>query len=123
MDSQASPLTLGLLPEPGTRWGRFVLSYGMQSVVITFFVIVAILHPEVLVAPVHDYHFVTLVSTPPPIPQTPAPVKHFSVPTPKFTEPVTPRPEAMRVPTELVRKKQPVPEEQAPKVELAAKKD
>jgi TonB family protein len=123
MDSQASPLTLGLLPEPGTRWGRFVLSYGMQSVVITFFVIVAILHPEVLVAPVHDYHFVSLVSTPPPIPQTPAPVKHFSVPTPKFTEPVTPRPEAMRVPTELVRKKQPLPEEQAPKVELAAKKD
>jgi TonB family protein len=123
MESQASQLTLGLLPEPRTRWGRFVLSYGVQSVVMAFFVITAILHPEVLVAPVHDYHFVSLVSTPPPVPQEPAPVKHFAVPTPKITEPVEPRPEAMRVPTELVQKKKPLLEEQAPKVELAAKKE
>ncbi len=123
MDSQASQLTLGLLPQPRTRWGRFVLSYGMQSLVITFFVIAAIAHPEVLVLPVHDYHFISLVNTPPPIPHTPAPVKHFPVPAPKIVEPVAPRPEAMRVPPELVRKKLPVPEEQAPKVTLAAKKE
>ena len=123
MDSQASQLTLGLLPEPRTRWGRFVLSYGAQSVVVTICVIIAILHPEVLVAPVHDYHFVSLVSTPPPIPQAPAPVRHFDVPTPKLTQPVQPRPEAMRVPSELVQKKLPVPEEQLPKVALAAKKE
>jgi len=123
MDSQASQLTLGLLPEPRTRWGRFVLSYGVQSVVMAFFVIAAIVYPEVLVLPVHDYHFVSLVSTPPPVPQAPAPVKHFPVPIPKITEPVTPRPEAMRVPAELVQKKPPVPEEQAPKVTLAAKKE
>ncbi len=123
MDSQASQLTLGLLPEPRTRWGRFVLGYGMQSLVVTFFVIAAIVHPEVLVLPVHDYHFISLVNTPPPIPHTPQPVKHFPVPTPKITEPVTPRPEALRVPQELVLKKLPVPEEQAPKVVLAGKKD
>lgn len=123
MDSQASQLTLGLLPEPRTRWGRFMLSYGVQSVVVAFFVIAAVVYPEVLVLPVHDYHFVSLVSTPPPVPQTPAPVKHFPDPAPKISEPVTPRPEAMRVPTELVQKKPPVPEEQAPKVTLAAKKE
>ena len=121
MDSQASQLTLGLLPEPGTRWGRFVFSYGIQSLVMAFFVIIAIAYPEVLVLPVHDYHFVSLVSTPPPVPQAPAPVRNF--PVPKITEPVTPRPEAMRVPSELVQKKLPVPEEQAPKVALAAKKE
>jgi len=121
MDSQASQLTLGLLPEPGTRWGRFVLSYGIQSLVMALFVIIAIAYPEVLVLPVHDYHFVSLVSTPPPVPQAPAPVKNF--PVPKITEPVTARPEAMRVPSELVQKKPPVPEEQAPKVALAAKKE
>ena len=121
MDSQASQLTLGLLPEPGTRWGRFVLSYGIQSLVMALFVIIAIAYPEVLVLPVHDYHFVSLVSTPPPVPQAPAPVKNF--PVPKITEPVTARPEAMRVPSELVQKKPPVPEEQAPKVTLAAKKE
>src|SRR5258708_23093339 len=121
MDSQASQLTLGLLPEPSTRWGRFVLSYGVESVVVAVVVIAAVAYPDVLDVPVHDYHFRPLVSTPPPVPQPPATVKHF--PVPKISEPVAPRPEAMRVPTELVRKKAPVPEEQAPKVALAAKKE
>jgi len=121
MDSQPLELTLGLLPEPRRRWGRFVLGYGLQSVVVAVFVIMAIAYPEVLVFPVHDYHFVSLVSTPPPVPQAPAPVKNF--PPPKITEPVMPRPEAMRVPAELVQKKLPVPEDQAPKVTLAAKKE
>jgi len=124
MDSQASQqLTLGLLPEPGTRWGRFVLSYGMQSVVMALFVIMAIAYPEVLVMPVHDYHFVSLVSTPPPVPQAPAPVKNFPAPAPKIVEPVTPRPEALRVPLDVPRKKPPVPEDQAPKVTLSASKE
>jgi len=123
MDSQASQMTLGLLPQPRTRWERFVLSYGVQSLVVTFFVLIAVLYPEVLVLPVHDYHFISLVNTPPPVPDTPAPVKHFPVPTPKITEPVAPRPEAIRVPAELVQKKPPVPEEQAPKVTLAAEKE
>ncbi len=123
MDSQASQMTLGLLPEPRTRWGRFVLGYGMQSAVMAFFVIAAIAYPEVLVLPVRDYHFVGLVNIPPPVPQAPAPVKHFPVSLPKIAEPVTPRPEALRVPSELVRKKTPVPDEQAPKVTLAASKE
>ena len=123
MDSQASQLTLGLLPEPRTPWGKFVLSYSVQSVVVVFFLLIAILHPDVLEPRERDYHFVSLVSTPPPIPQAPAPVKHFPVPVPKISEPVTPRPEALRVPSELVRKKAPVPEDQAPKVTLAATKE
>jgi TonB family protein len=95
----------------------------VQSAVAAFFVIAAIMHPDVLEPRERDYHFVSLVSTPPPVPQNPAPVKHFPAPTPKIVEPVIPRPEAMRVPSELVRKKLPVPEEQAPKVTLAAKKE
>jgi TonB family protein len=127
MNSQASDLTLGLLPESRTRWEKFVFSYGVQSVLLTFFVIVGIMHPDVLEPRDRDYHFVSLVSTPPPIPQAPAPVRHFSAPpptpTPKISEPVTPRPEAMRVPTELVQKKVVVPEEKVPEVTLAAKKE
>lgn len=103
MDSQASQLTLGLLPEPRTRWGRFAFSYSVLSVATAGFLIYFIMHPDALEVN-HDYHFVSLVSTPPPIPQTPAPVKHFPIPPPKIAEPVTPRPEAMRVPTELVKK-------------------
>lgn len=121
MDSQVSHLTLGLLPKPQTHWERFALSYGAQAFLVAFFVVLAILNPDALDLPVHDYHFISLVSTPPPVPQTPAPVKSF--PVPKVTEPATPRPEAMRVPQELVQKKLPVPEEQAPKVSLAASKE
>ncbi len=122
MDSQVLQLTLGLLPEPRTRWGRFVVSYGMQAAVVTLFVVAAIAHPEVLVLPVHDYHFVRLVDTPPPIPQSPAPVRNF--PAPKIAQLVTPRPQALRVPPELTRPKpQPVADIQPPKVTVAVNKE
>ena len=123
MNSQASQLTLGLLPESRMHWGRFVLSYGVQSLIVAFFVVAAIVYPDVLDVPVHDYHFVSLVNTPPPVPQTPAPVKTFPAPVAKITEPVTPRPEAMRVPAELVQPKKPVVQEEPPKVTLAATKE
>jgi len=120
MDSQASELTLGLLPERRAPWGKFVLSYGAQSLVVAFLLVAALIYPEVLAMPVHDYHFISLVSTPPPVPQAPAPVKNF--PTPKIAQLVTPRPEALRVPAELTARKKPdVPEVQAPKVNVAAK--
>lgn len=123
MNSQTSAMTLGLLPEPGTRWGRFIVSYGVQGVLVAAIIIFAIAHPEVLVPPSHDYHFISLVPTPPPVPDAPAPIRHFSEPKPAIIEPEMPRPEAIRVPTELVRKKPPVPEDQAPKVKLDAKKE
>ena len=77
MNYQASQLTLGLLPEPRTRWGRFVFGYGVQSLVLAFFVITAIIYPDVLDVPIHDYHFISLVNTPPLVEDTPAPVKTF----------------------------------------------
>ena len=124
MNSQASELTLGLLPEHRTRWGRFIFSYGVQSVVLATFVIAAIAFPEILVMPTHDYHFIGLVNTPAPIPQKPAPVRNFPTPTPKIAEMVTPRPQALRVPAEIAQpKRTPVPEVEAPKVTMAASKE
>src|SRR3954463_6440697 len=122
MDHPASQLTLGLLPEPRARWHKFVFSYGVQTIITMAALISAILHPEILEIPMRDYHFVSLVNTPPPVPQKPAPVRTF--PTPKMAEVITPRPEALRVPRELtVPEKKDLPEIQAPKVELAAKID
>src|SRR6266550_735552 len=122
MDYPASQLTLGLLPEPRARWQKFVFSYGVQSLIMVFALVSAILHPEILEIPLRDYHFVSLVNTPPPVPQKPAPVRTF--PTPKIAEVVPQRPEALRVPKELtIPKKKDIPEVQAPKVELAAKID
>jgi TonB family protein len=123
MSSQVSEMTLGLLPEPRKHWERFALSYGVQSLLVAFVMVAALLNPEVLMPPVHDYHFVTLVSTPPPVPQAPAPVKNFPVPTPKIVEPVTPRAEALRVPKELVLPKKPLVQEELPKVAVAANKE
>ncbi len=119
-----SQLTLGLLPEARTRWGRFVVSYGMQSAVITLFVIAAIAQPAILVLPVHDYHFIGLVSVPAPVPQAPAPVKNFPVPrlVARITPPVTPRPQALRVPAEITRPKIQVADIQPPKVAMAPAK-
>src|SRR5258708_24678763 len=119
MDFQASQLTLGILPEPRARWQRFVFSYGVQSAILTFALVSAVMHPEILELPERDYHFVSLVNTPPPVPQKPAPVRNF--PTPKIAEDITPPPEALHVPKELqVPKKAPLPDVQPRKVERAA---
>jgi TonB family protein len=121
MHSQDLQLTLGLLPEARTPWEKYVISYGVQSLVLALFVITAVIYPQVLVLPIHDYHFVSLVDTPPPIPQQPAPVRDLHIPKP--VEMTTPRPDAIRVPQELLAKKKPeTPEVQAPKVNLAANK-
>src|SRR5262249_42979171 len=117
-----SRLTLGLLPEPRARWKKFVFSYGVQTAILTASIVAGLAYPEILEMPLRDYHFVSLVNTPPPVPQKPAPVRTF--PKPKVVEIPTLRPEALRVPAELrVQKKVEVPETQAPKVELAAKLD
>jgi len=121
MDSQPLEMTLGILPDPRARWQKFVFSYGVQSVLVAIALVVAIMNPDLLEIPARDYHFVSLVNTPPPVPQKPAPVRTF--PTPKVAEVVVPRPEALRVPKELQIPKKVVPEVQAPKVELAAKID
>ncbi|MFZ3264489.1 MAG: energy transducer TonB [Terriglobales bacterium] len=124
MDTQVAQLTLGLLPDQPPPWGKLLLSYGVQSLAMTFFLIAAIAYPEVLVLPVHDYHFVRLVDTPPPIPQEPAPVKNFPAPEPKIAQAVTPRPQALRVPAELVTHKTPPPADiQPPKVTMVAEKE
>ena len=126
MESQVSQLTLGLLPQSRTPWEKFVVGYGIQCLVVAFFVLTALLYPQILVLPVHDYHFVSLVNTPPPVPQTPAPIRHFQAPKlpEKMAEIVPQRPDALRVPAELrAPKKVETPDVQAPKVELAAKLD
>src|SRR5215467_11403580 len=118
MESQAPQLTLGLLPSPRTPWEKFTFSYGVQALVLAFFIITAMVYPEVLVMPVHDYHFVHLVETPAPVPQQPQPVRHIQVAKLELPEP---RPDALRVPKELIApKKQDVPVV-APQVKLTAK--
>ena len=123
MESQAPLLTLGILPEPRARWQNFVLSYGVQSLIAAAILIFAIANQELMDLPERDYHFVSLVNTPPPIPQKPAPVRNLPTPKIKLPEIVPQRAEAMRVPQQLRVPKKPEPDVQAPKVQLAARLD
>jgi len=123
METQDLQLTLGILPDPRPRWQKFVFSYGIQTLISAAILILAIANPELLEIPERDYHFVSLVNTPPPVPQQPAPIRNFPTPKVKLPEIVPQRVEAMRVPAELRPKKIETPDVQAPKVELAAKLD
>ncbi len=120
MESQASQMTLGLLPERRTPWQTFVVGYGAQTLVLAFFVLAAVVYPDVLESPIHDYSVISLMATPPPAVKAPEPVRHFTVP--KTVELPTPRPEALRVPAEVVRLKKTLPDEPAPKITMAATK-
>ena len=110
----------GGLPERRPPWKEFILSMGTQAVLMVVIVWIAILHPEVLVAPIREMHITQLVSTPPPVNHTPAPVKVFK------TEPVpevAPRIDALKLPPEI-RRTQPKPEDvqPAPKIEVSVTK-
>ena len=54
------------LPKWKAPWYEFVLSYGVQAVVIAILVWIPVLHPEVLEGPKKDYHAIELVPTPVP---------------------------------------------------------
>jgi TonB family protein len=118
MQSQALQLTLGLLPPSRTPWEKLILSYGVQAMVLAFFIITAVVYPDVLVMPIHDYHFVHLVETPAPVPQQPAPVRNFRVAKVELPEP---RPDALRVPKELISPKKADVPDVAPQVKVAAR--
>ncbi|MBZ5722053.1 MAG: TonB family protein [Acidobacteriia bacterium] len=79
---------------------------------------VGVLHPEVLVPPAHDYHFIQLVETPPPVNYKPAPVRLIPAPVSAHLE--TPSPKALHVPADIRPKLvQDAPPVVAPKVNVA----
>jgi TonB family protein len=111
-----------LLPNRRPPWKEFVLTMGVQGLALFVFAWAAVLNLAVLDQPVHDYHFIRLVETPPPEIHEPAPVRE--IPPPRVVAHVeTPPAEVLRVPAPEVRPKTP-PEEVlvAPKVEIAASK-
>jgi TonB family protein len=109
LDPEKIPFSL--LPYRRPPWVEFVLTMGTQGVALFVLAWVGVLHPEILSLPEHDYHFVQLVNTPPPVNHQPQPLR--------VIRPVeAPRPEALRLPPEVRRK--PVTEiPAAPRVNVA----
>lgn len=107
-----------LLPQKRPPWWEFALSTGVQGLIVLIALWIAILRPQVLI-PYHDYHYVPLVSTPPPVPHVPAPVRVIQ---PVVAEVKLPLPEALRVVAPVFKPKvQPEIAPTPPKIEVAKK--
>jgi len=109
-----------LLPERRPPWKEFVLTMGLQSLALFALVWLGVLNLSVLPAPVHDYHFIRLVETPPPVNLEPAPVR--VIPAPREARLETPPTVVLRVPPPEARPKPPEELPVAPKIEIAATK-
>ena len=110
-----------LLPEPRKPWSEVALSFGVQAVAVALLVWVRVLHPEILDAPVHDYHAIELVPTPVPVNHQPQPIRRFTPPPQQVAE-LDPPVEALRLPAPQPKPKIKVEDAPAPEVVVAAKK-
>src|SRR6202011_730595 len=104
-----------LLPERKPPWIEFTFSTGTQALVVAVFLWVRLLHPEVLSTPEHDYHVVTLVSTPVPVNHQPQPLEK-----PPVVARAEFRPEVLHVPA--ADRKPRVEDVPAPTVNIASRK-
>jgi TonB family protein len=109
-----------LLPEPKKPWSEVAVSFGVQAAAVALLVWVRVLHPEILEAPVHDYHAIELVPTPVPVNHQPQPIRRFTRP-PQVAE-LDPPVEALRLPAPQPKPKIKIEDTPAPEVEIAAKK-
>lgn len=108
-----------LLPQKQPPWKEFVLSTGIQGLVVLIAVWILVLRPQILV-PTRDYHYVELVSTPPVIDHVSAPVPVIAPP--RAAEVQLPAPEALQVVAPVVKPKvQPEVPPTPPKIEIANK--
>lgn len=107
-----------MLPERRPPWKEFLFSIGVESFALLAVAWVGVLHPEVLVPPVHDYHFIQLVNTPPPVNHQPAPVRLIKPPVVAEAE----TPQALRLPPEVRPKVRQDDLPTPPKIDVAARK-
>jgi len=116
---QSGPFSM--LPYRRPPWKEFVLTMGVQSIALFLLVWLGVLNMAVLDPPTHDYHFIRLVDTPPPVNLEPAPVKE--IPAPRVARVETPAPEVLRLPPPVVQPKaRPEDAPVAPNIEVAAPK-
>jgi len=109
------------LPKWQVPWTDLFLSYGTQAIVIATFVLIPILHPEILDPPRKDYHAIELVPTPVPVNHTPQ--RRLPDPPPVVVAQVDPPPSALRLPAPQPKPKpKPVEETKAPEVKIADNK-
>ena len=116
--SQNTPFSL--LPERRPPWKEFVATMGLQGLALFVLAWATVLNLAVIEAPIHDYHFIRLVETPPLVNHEPAPVRE--IPPPRVVRIETPPAAVLRVsPPEVRSKISPEEVPVAPKVEIEAR--
>jgi TonB family protein len=90
---------------------------GTQGLALLALAWVGVVHPDVLTPPIHDYHFIRLVNTPPPVNHQPAPVRLVQPPVVARVE--KPPLSALRVPSDIRPRAQEHPPA-PPKIEIAS---
>lgn len=113
--SQDGPFSM--LPYRRPPWKEFLLIIGLQCIGLFLLTWVGVLNMGLVPDPVHDYHFIGLVDTPPPLNLEPAPV----IPAPRVARMETPAPDVVLLPPpEVPAKARPVDAPVAPNIEVAA---
>ncbi len=116
MASPATESTLfSSLPRWRAPWYEFVLSYGVQAVVIAILVWIPVLHPEILERPKKDLQLIALVPTPPPVNHT----QQRQLTKPVELAQLDPPPATLRLPAPQPQPKPKV--EEAPEVKVVSK--
>ena len=105
------------LPKWRAPWYEFVLSYGVQAVVIAILVWIPVLHPEILEGPKKDYHAIELVPTPVPVNHEP----QRRLPHPVVEAKLDPPPAALRLPAPQPQPKPKMEEAPVPVVKIATR--
>ncbi|HXJ89282.1 MAG TPA: TonB family protein [Candidatus Binatia bacterium] len=108
------------LPRWNTPWSEFVLSYGVQAVIIGILVWIPVLHPEILEPPKKDYHAIELVPTPVPVNHEP----QRQLPRPVLAaklDPIDPLPSALRLPAPVMKPRPRVEDAPPPEIKVATK--
>jgi TonB family protein len=108
-----------LLPEARKPWSEVAFSFGIQALAVALLIWVRLLHPDILEAPVHDYHAIELVPTPVPVNHQPQPVRRLTQPV--QVAQLDPPVEALRLPPQPPKPKK-VEDARAPEVAIAPKK-
>jgi TonB family protein len=109
-----------LLPEARKPWSEVAFSFGIQALAVALLIWVRVLHPDILEAPVHDYHAIELVPTPVPVNHQPQPIRRLTQPI--QVAQLDPPVEALRLPSQPPKPKIKVEDAPAPVVAVAPKK-
>jgi len=112
----SDPLLFSSLPRWNTPWHEFVLSYGVQAIIIGVAIWIPALHPEILESPKKDYHAIELVPTPPPVNHEP----QRQLTKPIVVARLDPPPAELRLPTPQPKPK--VEDAPAPEVKIVEKR-